>query len=272
MRRALCALGVFLAGCPYIPGKWEDYAGPPAETQLIGFAEYTEPQGGYWQDDSPFGTMLAGWLAAPEAGRTWMPEVGCRRYGPAESVFDESGLTDAGDQTLVFEGEVGNIDADWVPDATLWFGDYTSASFSPEGSYDLLPVTADGVVLEAKHALTFPALLAFAGPTIDGDALATVALDELSWTWSGGEAGDRVWAQVTLRDADVEALESVLCAVDVADGQVDVPSSEFTKARDARYATVAVEVLHEGGALIGDNVGGARLTAGHGVLGYVKLE
>ena len=272
MRRALCALGVFLAGCPYIPGRWQDYAGPPAETQLVGITEFTEPQGGYWQDDRAFGTVLAGWLAAPEAGRTWMPELGCRRLDADEAVYDDAGLVEAGDQTLVFEGAVGNIDADWLPDAQLWYGDYTEGSFEPEGTYDLAPVTAAGHVLKADAVFGFPALLDFQGPKIDGQDLETVSIDDLTWTWSDGVAGERVWAQVTLRDAGLESLESVFCAVDAAEGRVDVPKGEFTKARDAAYATVAVEVLREGGARIGDNVGGARFTAGHSVLGYVKLE
>lgn len=272
MRRALSALGVFLAGCPYIPGQWQDYAGPPAETRLLGVAEFTEPQGGYWQDDRAFGTVLVGWLGAPEAGRTWMPEQGCRSFAADEVVFDATGIVDAGDQTLVFAGTVGNIDADWMPDAALWYGDYTSGSFAAEGSYDLSPVTAAGEVIKADQVFSFPALLDFAGPKIDGDDLETVSLDDLGWTWSGGVAGERVWAQVTLRDADLESLEFVSCVVDAAEGRVDVPKGEFTKARDAAYATVAVEVLREGGARLGDTVGGARFTAGHGVLGYVKLE
>lgn len=272
MRRGVCVLGVFLAGCPYIPGKWSDYAGPPAETQLLGIVEFYEPQGGYWQDDSAFGTALAGWLEVPEAGRSWMPEVGCVQRYPEESVYNVDGLADAGDSPLEFVGPDGNIEADWLPDSTLWYGDFTSGSYTPEASYDLGATTVAGKVIKASNVFTFPTPLVFDGPEIDGAELGTIALDDLSWSWSGGRAGERVWAQVTLRDADLEALETVFCAVDAADGQIEVPTGEFNEAKDAVYATIFVEVLREGGAKLGDSVGGARFVAGHGVLGYVKVE
>lgn len=271
MRRALGALGLFLAGCPYIPGKWEDYAGPPEQTQLLGYVGFFDPLGGYRADNTPYGVAIAGWLDVPEAGRTWLPAPGCVHYEPGEGNLDGAGMADPGASGLVFVGDVGNINAEWVADGSYFYGEFGAGAFEEGGSYALQPTTADGFSIRASNLFTFPSPLTYDGPEIDGQDLVNVDLGDLSWSWSDGQAGDRVMITASLRDDGFDELEHVICTVDAADGAVSVDDGLFDQERAATYVSVIIEHLHESGARIGDDTGGARVVAARGVDGILKL-
>jgi hypothetical protein len=266
MNRALILLACStLAGCfPYIPGQWDDYAPPPAETRIVASMTQADLAGDYWDADATSGAVgYVGFIEEPESGLSPLDLLaktsdGCESADITSDQLDMiERFEDVGDEEVAVNGP---DDLDFELDDTVYRGEFEDGV--SDGIYQL---TGGGYGVE--NFITMPALPAFDGPDMDGDAPIEIDDDELEFSWTPDESFDYVWITADAVEGTTNR-DTVRCLVPAAAGSVEVDVDDAAGISNADLWIVqigAVKLSEQ--KIIGYEAGASRAAGVHAQVG-----
>lgn len=231
-----CLLLLGATGCwpgwPRLDKPWPDYE----QSMVFAHLEWSEPQGGYWSDNSPSGQVFWGVFAQPRqiTGYEFDGPTGqCASVAAYDfSVFDASG----GGSTVLKHGG-GSVSVPWNSSSDVYAANLAAGDFDPSADYDLSQVQ-----FGSYPAFAIPGLIHtpsddfhLDSPVIDGTSPATVDLGNLSFTWSG-TVSQQVAIVVVVYSGNT-LTDSVECVVDDT-GSLSVPADLFPNSANATEVIV----------------------------------
>lgn len=279
MTRLTPLLLIGLAGCwPRIPGSWDDYS-TPDETRIAGYLFVSEPQGGYWTDDSPTADAVLGWYGAPKLDvdlfELFHPtgDDGCSDASSSDQDWLYDGFDNPGPSELTLHGPSGDIALEYeffsnTPDA---YGANPDPDDVPSDTiYALLPFESPIGTVSVEELVRMPRPLGFDGPQMDGTDPEVIDIDDLTFTWVPRDTQERVLARAFLVDADYNTLEVRSCLAPMSAGTITV-DDDWNELGDGIGLFFSIAVASERTTVLEGEATASRVLAVHEELGFFSL-
>lgn len=261
-----------LAGCwPYIPGTWEDYAVPEG-TQAMGHVEWIEPLGGYWEDNTAYGTAWWGWLDPLDTEHSawdlaYLTE-GCTTAG-VDPAWLEGKLAPVDDETSTLSGDPSLV-LDWARRDNRFYADLGD---EPSGTYHLEPVHVGGETYAGADTLVMPDPVEWNTSLFDGQTTQTITEDQLATVKWKPSDDDSLYAIVRLLVArDDTAVESLQCGAPLASGKLELELGKLEELRGSDYVIVLLGVARETESVLDPSGTTSRFLGARHVEGAVMID